>query len=134
MVEYKRVQVFESAEAIADYPSQAIDAGGYFDAISVSGSGVLNELMVLSPNTSFKVDVDVDGSTILFKTYDELNALTQSLRYVSAFAELDENGDPTGNYLVHLEGISFLESLLVRIYNTGGVSTTFNIVGKYRVS
>lgn len=134
MVEYKRVQVFDSAEAIADFPSQVIAAGGTFDPISVTGSGVLDELMVLSPNTSFGVAVAVDGSTILSKTYAQLNALTQSLRCVSAFAELDENGDATGKYLIHLKDISFLASLVARVTNTGGASATFNIVGKYRVS
>jgi len=122
-------------EVIADFPSKSIDAGGYFDAISISDrSGELYEFMVLSPNTSFRVTVAVDGTTILSKTYSEFNALTQSLRSVSAFAELDENGNPTGEYLVSLKDISFLRSLIVRVSNTGGTSAIFIIFGKYTFS
>lgn len=121
-------------EVIADFPSKAIDAGGYFDAISVTGSGEVYEFMVLSPNTSFGVTVAVDGVTTLSKTYSEFNALTQSLRSVSAFEELDENGNPTGKYLVNLKDIHFLSSLIVRVSNTGGASATFIIFGKYTYS
>lgn len=121
-------------EIIADFPAQAIDAGGYFDAVSVSGSGELDELMILSPNTSFGVAVATDGTTILSKTYAQLNAITQSSRSISAFAELDEDGNPTGKYLIHLKDISFLVSLVARIVNTGGAVATFNIFGKYRFS
>lgn len=121
-------------EVIADFPTQAIDAGGYFDAVSVSGSGELDELMILSPNTSFGVAVATDGTTILSKTYAQLNAITQSSRSISAFAELDEDGNATGKYLIHLKDISFLVSLVARVYNTGGAAATFNIFGKYRLS
>ena len=118
----------------ADYLSQAIDAGAYLDVISVDGSGELDELMVLCPNTSFGVTIAVDGTTILSKTYSQLNAVTQTLSFVSAFAEVDENGDATGNYLIHIKNISFLSSLVARITNTGGASATFNIFGKYTLS
>ncbi|NVM57798.1 MAG: hypothetical protein HWN51_06745 [Desulfobacterales bacterium] len=121
-------------ETIADFPTKVIAVGKYFDPINVVGSGELDELMVLSPNTDFAVVVAVDGTTILSKTYAELNALTQSLRCVSAFPEVDEDGNPTGDYLAHIKGISFLVSLVARVANTGAVDTTFNIFGKYAVS
>lgn len=121
-------------EVVADFSSKEIAAGGYFDPISVVGSGELYEIMILSPNTSFGVTVAVDGTTILSKTYTELHAITQPLRSVSAFPELDEDGDPTGQYLIHLKDISFLESLVVRVTNTGGASANFNILGKYNIS
>jgi len=118
----------------SDYLSQAIGAGAYLDVISVDGSGELDELMVLSPNTNFGVTLATDGTTILSKTYTQLNALTQSLRFVSAFAEVDESGTATGKYLIHIKGISFLESLVARVTNTGGASATFDIFGKYTLS
>lgn len=104
------------------------------DAVSVTGSGELDELMIISPSTSFGVVVTVDGTIILSKTYAELNALTQSLRVVSAFSELDEDGTPTGEYLIHLKDISFLESLVARVVNTSVADITFDIFGKYRLS
>lgn len=121
-------------EVIVDFPSQTIAAGGNFDAIEARSSGALDEFMILSPNTNFAVAVSVDGTTILSKTYAEFHAITQTLKCVSAFPELDENGVPTGNYLVHLADISFLKSLVVRVLNTGGTGVTFNIFGKYTLS
>lgn len=116
------------------FPLTEIDAGGHFDAIDIKGSGRMAEFLIVSPNTSFGAAIVVDGGTILSESYASLNALTQTLLCVSAFPELDITGTPTGKYIIHLSDVSFLESLLVRVLNTGGASTTFNIFGKYILS
>ena len=99
-----------------------------------TGIGRIDEFFIRSPETSFTVQVSVDGAVVLEKTYDELREIQQNSRDVSAFAELDENGDPTGYYIVSIRNIPYYSSVSVKLQNVGAASITLpNIFVKYRI-
>ncbi|GAJ19078.1 unnamed protein product, partial [marine sediment metagenome] len=45
---------------------------------------------------------------------------------IGAFAELDEDGDPTGHYVASIRDISYENSIWVRVQNTGSALVTFS--------
>ncbi|GAI88348.1 unnamed protein product, partial [marine sediment metagenome] len=89
---------------------------------------------VRSPNTDFRVSIAVDGVSVFNKTYDEIRQISQSSPEISAFAELDENGDPTGHYVASIRNIPYESSIWVRVQNTGAGPVTFSqLFAKYTI-
>ncbi|RLB80120.1 MAG: hypothetical protein DRH17_12530 [Deltaproteobacteria bacterium] len=119
----------------AIFTSRTLAAGEEFTVVQETGRGLLREFLIRSPDTSFKVTITVDGLTAFEKTYDEIRAIEQNSPDISAFAELDENGDPTGYYIVSIRNIPFYTGLTVKVQNTGTTSLTFNqLFAKYFIS
>jgi hypothetical protein len=112
------------ASKFVEFRSQPLGAGEWLDALQYTGAGQIDEFFVLAPNTNFKVQITVDGVVVLERTYDELRDIEQSTRDISAFPELDEDGNATGDYLVSIRNIRFSTSIQVKVQNTGGTSTT----------
>jgi hypothetical protein len=118
----------------AELRGETVNPGGWLNVLRYTGSGQVDEFLIRSPNTSFKVQVTVDGAVVLEKIYDELREIQQNSRDISAFPELDENGDPTGYYVVSIRNIPFTSSIGVMVQNTGTSPTTLpNVFVKYRV-
>ena len=111
-----------------EFDSQTLGAGEWLNALQYAGAGQVDEFFIVSPNTNFKVQITVDGVVILEKTYDELRAIQQNSRDISAFAELDEDGNPTGYYVASVRNIRFSSSIGIKVQNTGGTSTTLRNV------
>jgi hypothetical protein len=118
----------------AEFRGETVNPGGWLNVLQYTGSGQVDEFFIRSPNTSFKVQVSIDGSVTLEKTYDELREIQQNSRDISAFPELDENGDPTGYYIVSIRNIPFTSSIGVMVQNTGTSPATLpNVFVKYRI-
>jgi hypothetical protein len=112
---------------------QTIGASEWLNVLQYNGAGQVDEFFIRSPNTNFKVQVTVDGTVVLEKTYDELREVQQNSRDISAFAELDENGDPTGYYVTSIRNIPHAVSIQIKVQNIGASSTTLpNIFVKYK--
>jgi hypothetical protein len=123
------------ASRFAEFKDQGLGAGEWLNVLQCTGAGEVEEFFVRSPSTGFKVQLAVDGTVVLEKTYDELREVQQNSRDISAFAELDENGDPTGYYVASIRSIPFSESVQIRVQNTGGSPITLpNVFAKYGVA
>ena len=113
---------------------QTVLPGQWLTVLETEEAGEVDEFFIRSPDTNFKVKITVDGVDVLEKTYDELREVEQNSRYISAFAELDENGDPTGYFIASVRNIPHSSSVAIRVQNTGSVATTFpNVFVKRRV-
>jgi len=116
-----------------EFKDQAVGAGEWLNVLQYTGTGQVEEFFIRSPNTNFKVQVTVDGAVVLEKTYDELREIQQNSRDISAFPELDENGDPTGYYVASIRNIPHAVSIQIKVQNTGSTPTTLpNIFVKYK--
>jgi hypothetical protein len=116
-----------------EFKDQAVGAGEWLNVLQYTGTGQVEEFFIRSPDTNFKVQVTVDGTVVLEKTYDELREIQQNSRDISAFAELDENGDPTGYYVASIRNIPHAVSIQIKVQNTGSAPTTLpNIFVKYK--
>lgn len=109
-----------------DLAGSIVASGDWLTVLQESEAGQLEQFHVRSPNTDFKVSITVDGVSVFSKTYTEIRQISQNSPEISAFAELDEDGDPTGYYVVSLRNIPYYSSVLVRVQNTGLVSVTFS--------
>ena len=109
-----------------DLAGSVVGAGGWLTVLESSETGELEQIHVRSPNTDFRVSIAVDGVSVFNKTYDEIRQISQNSPEISVFAELDENGDPTGYYVASLRNIPYQSSILVRVQNTGPALVTFS--------
>jgi hypothetical protein len=114
--------------AFVDLPGSIVGPDAWLTMLNRVGRGTIEEIYVSSPDTNFKISVTVDGAEILSKTYDELRDIQQNSPTISAFAELDEDGDPTGYYIASIRGIPYVSSILLKVQNTGGAPVTFKQV------
>ena len=117
-----------------DLAGSVVGAGEWLTVLEEFESGQLEQFHVRSPNTDFRISMVVDGVSVFSKTYDEIRQISQHSPEISAFAELDENGDPTGYYVASIRDIPYQSSILVRVQNTGAAPVTFSqLFAKYRI-
>ncbi len=117
-----------------DLAGSVVGAGEWLTVLEGFGSGQLEQFHVRSPNTDFRISIIVDGVSIFEKTYSEIRQISQSSPEISAFAELDENGDAMGYYVASVRDIPYRSSIWVRVQNTGLVPVTFSqLFAKYRI-
>lgn len=134
-----KITIGELAVTPAVYTTRFVDldgsivaAGDWLTILAESGAGRLQEFHVRSPDTDFRISIDVDGVSAFDMTYDEIREIEQHSPEISAFAELDEDGNPTGHLVASLRDIPYRESIRVRVQNTGGAPTTFSqLFAKY---
>ncbi|GAI68367.1 unnamed protein product, partial [marine sediment metagenome] len=88
-----------------DLAGSVVGAGGWLTILEDLGAGQLEQFHVRSPNTDFRVSITVDGVSVFSKTYAEIRQIGQNSPEISAFAELDENGDLTGYYVASIRDI-----------------------------
>jgi len=117
-----------------DLAGSSVDAGAWLTVLERSESGQLEQFHVRCPNSDFKISITVDGISVFEKSYSEIRQISQSSPEISAFTELDENGDATGYYIASMRNIPYYNSILVRVQNTGLVSVTFSqLFAKYSI-
>ena len=122
------------ATRFVDLAGSTVAAGDWLTVLPQFEAGQLEQLHVRSPNTDFRVLIAVDGVSVFNKTYAEIRQISQNSPEISAFAELDENGDATGYYVASLRNIPYYDSILVRVQNTGLVPVTFSqLFAKYTI-
>ena len=74
-----------------------------FTVFESSAPGTLKELVLCSPSNEYSILLSVDGVVKLYKSWDEMQALSQYLETVDAFKNNEE-------YVLHLKDFSWLES------------------------
>jgi len=116
-----------------DLSNISVVAGATYEFLSHGYPGYLDEALVIGSTISFSVKVTIDDVEFLNKTYTEYTDVTQPLDYISAFEELDENGNPLSKYVVHIKNLVFKESIAISVKNNGaGPMTFYNLFAKYR--
>jgi len=116
-----------------EFEDQSVGAGEWLNVLQYTGAGQVDEFFIRSPNTNFRVQIIIDGVVALDKTYDELMEVQQNSRDLSAFDELDENGDPTGYYVASMRNIPYAVSIQIKVQNTGTDPVTLpNVFVKYK--
>jgi hypothetical protein len=117
-----------------DLAGSIVGAGAWLTILDSSKSGELEQFHVRSPNTDFRISITVDGVSVFNKTYAEIREIQQNSPELSAFAELDENGNPTGFYVASIRDIPYQSSIQVRVQNTGLAPVTFSqLFAKYTI-
>ena len=117
-----------------DLAGSSVAASEWLTVLEEFEAGQLEQFHVRSPNTDFRVSIAVDEVSVFNKTYAEIRQIGQNSPELSAFAELDEDGDPTGYYVASLRNIPYRSSTWVRIQNTGLVLVTFSqLFAKYSI-
>jgi len=81
--------------------------------VNITGSGRLVKCRIISPSSSFKVLLQIDGETVLDDTYTDLTEV------LAAYEEDDE-------YYLHLEEKAFREKLVLIVSVTE--QTTFTLL------
>jgi hypothetical protein len=125
----RSMQVTRSSK-IFEASAVSVNASGTYTPINLSGTGLLHELLIVSPQNTFRVNVAVDSATIWSKSYSDASSLTDVIPTMSAFQ--DENG----NYIYFLSLLPFRSSLQVNVENLNTSSSiTLNYVyAKYEVA
>ena len=117
-----------------DLAGSVVGTGVWLTVLEEAGSGQLDQLHIRSPNSDFRISITVDGVSVFNKTYDEIRQVSQNSPEISAFAELDENGDPTGYYVASIRDIPYRSSISIKVQNTGLAPVTFSqLFAKYNI-
>lgn len=115
-----------------DLAGSSVGAGEWLVVLAESGAGQLEQFHIRSPNTDFRILIAVDEVSVFSKTYSEIRQISQSSPEISAFAELNEDGDLTGYYVASLRNIPYRSSILVWVQNTSLAPVTFSqLFAKY---
>jgi hypothetical protein len=90
---------------------------------------VLQELLIVASQSTFRVDVAVDGAAIWSKSYSDASSLADVIPTASAFQRED------GKYIYFLSLIPFKSSIRVSVVNldTSSPITVDYIYAKYEV-
>jgi hypothetical protein len=101
----------------AEASSVSINAGATYTFLNVSGSGLLQELLIVASQNTFRVDVTVDGVTVWSKSYSDASNLTDVMPTMAAFQRED------GKYIYFLSFIPFKSSIQVNVVNLNSSSS-----------
>jgi len=114
---------------VSEASSVSIGAGATYTFLSLSGTGMLQELLIVASQSTFRVDVIVDGATIWSKSYSDASNLTDVVPTMSAFQRED------GKYIYFLSLVPFRSSIRVDIVNldTSSPMTADYLYAKYEV-
>jgi hypothetical protein len=124
----KGIQVTRSTKT-SESSSVSVGAGATYTFLNLSGIGVVQELLIVASQSTFRVDVIVDGVTVWSKSYTDASNLTDIIPTMSAFQRED------GKYIYYLSLIPFKSSIQVSIVNldTSNPITLDYIYAKYEV-
>jgi hypothetical protein len=119
----KSVKTFERTNV-------SISAGSTYSFLNLSGIGIVQELLIVASQNTFRVDVVVDNVTIWSKSYSDASNLTDVIPTMSAFQRED------GKYIYYLSMISFKSSVQINIVNLDTVNpiTLDYVYCKYEVA
>ena len=109
--------------------SVSINAGATYTFLNLSGSGLLQEFLIVASQNTFRVDVTVDGVTVWSKSYSDASNLTDVMPTMAAFQRED------GKYIYFLSFIPFKSSIQVNVVNlnTSSSITVDYLYAKYEV-
>jgi hypothetical protein len=108
----------------------SISTGSTYSFLNISGVGIVQELLIVASQNTFRVDVVVDNVTIWSKSYSDASNLTDVIPTMSAFQRED------GKYIYYLSMISFKSSVQINIVNldTANPITLDYVYCKYEVA
>jgi hypothetical protein len=115
---------------VSEASSVSVGAGATYTFLSISGTGVLQELLIVASQSTFRVDVVVDGATIWSKSYADASNLTDVIPTMSAFQRED------GKYIYYLSMIPFKSSAQASVVNldTANPITLDYVYAKWEVA
>jgi len=125
----KGAQTLRTAK-VSEASNVSINAGATYTFLNLSGTGILQELLIVASQNTFRVDVTVDGVTVWSKSYSDASNLTDVVPTMAAFQRED------GKYIYFLSLIPFKSSIQVNIVNlnTSSSITVDYIYAKYEVA
>lgn len=108
----------------------SISTGSTYSFLNISGVGIVQELLIVASQNTFRVDVVVDNVTIWSKSYSDASNLTDVIPTMSAFQRED------GKYIYYLSMIPFKSSVQINIVNldTANPITLDYVYCKYEVA
>jgi hypothetical protein len=123
------ISLIRAAKA-SELSNVSVGAGATYSFLNVSGAGTVQELLIVASQSTFRVDVTVDGVTIWSKSYTDASNLTDVIPTMSAFQRED------GKYIYYLSMIPFKSSIQVSIVNlnTSSSITLDYVYAKYEVA
>lgn len=124
----KGAQTLRTAK-VSEASGVSVSAGGTYTFLGLSGTGMLQELLIVASQSTFRVDVAVDGTTVWSKSYSDASNLTDVIPTMSAFQRED------GKYIYFLSLVPFKSSIQVNIVNlnTSSSITVDYLYAKYEV-
>ena len=128
-----RSKVARGVTQKVDESNKSVGSGDTYQFLSYNHPGHLDEALIIGSTTSFSVVVTINGEEFLNKTYAQYCNITQTIECISAFEELDEDGNPLSKYVVHIKNLVFKESIAISVTNNGASPIIFhNLFAKYR--
>ncbi len=103
-----------------------LSPGQEYEFLALTGLYCVEEFFVRSPSTLFSVLVSINGAKILDETYTALSNFTSHIRDITAFAEVDDDGVLTGNYVAILKNLNCDTHISLRIKNNAGSNITLD--------
>jgi len=125
----KGIQVTRSTKT-SEVSSVSVSAGSTYSFLNLSGTGIVQEFLIVASQNTFRVDVVVDNVTIWSKSYSDASNLTDVIPTMSAFQRED------GKYIYYLSMIPFKSSVQINIVNLDTVNpiTLDYVYCKYEVA
>jgi hypothetical protein len=125
----KGIQVTRSTKTL-ETSSVSVGAGSTYSFLNISGVGIVQELLIVASQNTFRVVVVVDNVTIWSKSYSDASNLTDVIPTMSAFQRED------GKYIYYLSMIPFKSSVQINIVNlnTANPITLDYVYCKYEVA
>ena len=88
---------------------------------SKRGEGRVDEVSIISSHDRFRIKVDVDGTSIINKTYSELTEISPYVKWISAAYD--------GNkYSLSINNIYFSDNILIEVVPTNSNANTIDYV------
>lgn len=103
-----------------------------FVIFSSSGQGYVSEIMIRSQSKNFGIVLYIDDVISIDNTYSDLVHIGQNSPDISAFDELDIDGNSTGYYVLSVRNIPYYFSFAAHVSNISSNPIVLsNIFAKY---
>lgn len=103
-----------------------------FTIFSSREQGYVNEIMVRSQSMDFGITLYIDDAISMYATYSDLVHIGQNSPDISAFDELDIDGNRTGYYVLSVRNIPYYYSFEAQLMNIGSSNILLsNVFAKY---
>jgi len=124
---------FLTPTKIKEETDKTLSTGQEYEFVALTGLYLVSQFFIRSPSNNFSVIVSINGANILDNTYTEFLDFSYNIEDIAAFAEVDEDGIPTGKYVVILKNLNCDNHISIRIRNNSGGNITFDkIFCKYQ--
>ena len=92
--------------------------------MDISVPGKMREFTIRSPSDDFTIKIEVDGRTLIERTFTQLSQITDYSEMIDVFEDEED-----GYFVVNLTGISFSSSFELWLISLSGAITFNNIFG-----